>query len=116
MRKTMISTAAALLTIGMAALNTARADDPCAGHGVACIGDDCMVCWENADSTVGCAAATLAEVNMTLPGCLDATRDPGLAIPDSLRLPELVGTGGRTVVPDLPQLPTPQRDPSTPSF
>lgn len=116
MRNALIS-AAAFLTLGVGAANTALADDPCAGYGVACNTQECAVCWANEGGGIDCTAASYIEVSQTLPGCvppLPSTAEVGeLAIPEILRLPELAGTGDRTVLPLPPQNPDPrpQRDP-----
>lgn len=123
--KTALILAAAALTFGVGAANPALADDPCHGYDIACDGDDCLVCWPDGNSSVDvvCEEASLVEVQVTLPGCVGAPAgmgliapDGGLDIPDGLRLPELTGTGGRTVVPVMPEpMPQPQRDPVPPT-
>lgn len=101
--------ATAILLTGATA---AQATDPCAGYDVACDSDGCLVCWPDGNSSIDviCEEMSLVEVNLTLPGCVGAPPGIGLVAPQAPRLPELLGTGGRTV---LPEPTVPERQPGT---
>jgi hypothetical protein len=103
---------AATLSVSAIAVLTAtsaQATDACHGYDVACDADGCLVCWTAGDGDLACEEVSHAEILVTLPGCVDSGQELGLVAPQGPRLPELVGTGGRTV---LPEAPMPERLPT----